>query len=141
SLACSANVAAPPTVRAEGTTELTGDIVVTCTGGTPTVSGVDVPTVNFTVFMNTAVTSRLFAQNSAASNALLLIDEPHGATAQIDSTFLACPSAKSGCTIQGTGSGIGTYSGASGRFNIFQGVVSGNQVTFFGVPVDPPAAS
>jgi hypothetical protein len=46
-----------PQLRAEGETELIGDIVLTCTGGTPTVAGKPVPTVAISVSLNTAVTS------------------------------------------------------------------------------------
>ncbi|MGA9625128.1 MAG: hypothetical protein WBQ65_11705 [Bryobacteraceae bacterium] len=85
---CSASVAVPPVLRAEGLTELVGDIVLTCTGGavvqpnTPLTSS----TANITVSFNTNVTSRLLANaygvtaNSLeagnTNEALLLIDEP-----------------------------------------------------------------
>ena len=36
---CIANAAVPPTMRAEGLTELIGDIVLNCTGGVPTPVG------------------------------------------------------------------------------------------------------
>ena len=39
--------------------QLIGDIVLTCTGGIPTPAGGAVPTVNFTILLNTNVTSRL----------------------------------------------------------------------------------
>ena len=61
-------------VRAEGYTELVGDIVLNCTGGAPTLAGQLVPQVNFTVFLNTNVTSKItsafqFAQNPNSFNA------------------------------------------------------------------------
>jgi len=43
---CTANAATPPLVRGEGITELTGDLLLTCTGGTATGAGVSVPTAN-----------------------------------------------------------------------------------------------
>jgi len=59
----------PPTVRAEGFTELVGDIVLNCTGGNPAVA----QTANFQLFLNTNITSRLIG---GLSEALLMIDEP-----------------------------------------------------------------
>src|ERR1035437_4099140 len=76
-LTCSTDVAVAPAVRGEGFTEQTGDVTISCTGGTaPTLSttsvsggvttfnGVAVPLVNFTVFYNTNVTSRLFSSST-----------------------------------------------------------------------------
>src|ERR1700724_2693343 len=76
---CATNVSVTPTLRAEGYTEETGDITISCTGGTAPALGSVIPTVNITVFLNTAVTSRLLPQTSVSNNiseALLLIDEP-----------------------------------------------------------------
>lgn len=69
-LACIANAGVPPIVRAEGATELVGDIVLVCTGGNPGAAFL----ANFQVFLNTNITSRLLATD--LSEALLLIDEP-----------------------------------------------------------------
>jgi len=83
SLACTASVAVPPQLRTEGLTELIGDIVLTCTGGSPLPSGSTVPTANITVSLGTNVTSRILQTGSLnggptlnVSEALLLIDEP-----------------------------------------------------------------
>lgn len=107
---CNASAAVPPLLRAEGLTELAGDIVLNCTGsiGTP-------GTANFTVFVgNTVVTSRITDTGTNASEALLLINEP-GTAGNPDAPVL------------------GTTA--------FQGVVSGNSVTFLGVPVNPPSTN
>jgi len=74
-LQCVANAGVPPTVRAEGLTELVGDVVLNCNGGTPTPFGQVVPQANVTIFLSTNITSRLTA--SPFSEALLMIDEPH----------------------------------------------------------------
>jgi len=68
---CVANAAVPPTIRSEGLAERVGDYVMDCSGG---IAGAPV-TVNFTLFLNTAVTSRILALPST-TEALLLIDEP-----------------------------------------------------------------
>lgn len=95
---CSTSVPATPSVPSAGQTELVGDVVLSCTGGTPTVPPAQIPTANITLFFNTSVTSRLIGP---ASEATLEYD--------------------------GTG-------------NLFQGVVSGNSITWFGIPLDPPGA-
>ena len=77
-LSCAANVSSTPTIRAEGFTETVGDITLVCTGGAPSTPGSVIPAVNITIFLNTAVTSRLLpiSGGSNVSEALLLIDEP-----------------------------------------------------------------
>ena len=100
------------------------------------------PAINLTIFLNTAVTSRLkTVGGSPASEALLFVDEPNSGMPGTSSLFLACDTPSVGCSMTGTGSGVGTYTGAGGHPNIFQGVVSGNSVTFFGVPFNPPGAA
>jgi len=68
-VSCVANSGVPPLVRAEGYTELVGDVVLTCTGGT----AANPFLANFQLFLNTNITSRLI---SGISEATLLIDEP-----------------------------------------------------------------
>jgi hypothetical protein len=71
-LQCFANAGVPPVVRAEGFTELVGDLVVTCQGGNPAAPFL----ANFQLFLNTNITSRLVATSPDTSEALLMIDEP-----------------------------------------------------------------
>jgi len=75
---CTQASGVPPIVRFEGYTELVGDIILNCTGGIPTPAGAAVPPVNFTVALNTNITSRLLAAN-LYDEALLIIDDPHSA--------------------------------------------------------------
>ena len=79
---CQVQTTATPNLRSEGYTEQTGDIVLSCTGGSPLAMGSLIPTTNITVYYVgvTAVTSRLLGNLSGynASEALLLIDEPNG---------------------------------------------------------------
>jgi Divergent InlB B-repeat domain len=100
--------------------------------------GAPVPTIDLTVFLNTSITSRLLP--NGPSEVLLVVDEP-GVGPNTSSTILACAGPNGICAINGTGSGAGTYDGSPGRPNVFQGVVTGNSVTFPSVPFDPPAAS
>src|SRR2546429_314350 len=138
--ACTASVPATPSVRADGLTELVGDIVVRCTGGSPTLSGQTIPASSLMIVLNTAVTSRLMGNSSVNSEALLLIDEPGS---QSNPAQLACTTPATGCPVTGTSTSAGVagpepFNGANGRPNIFQGTVSGSWVTFAGVPIDPP---
>lgn len=142
-LQCTFNAAVTPTVRAEGLAELVGDIVLNCTGGTPTAAGATVPQANITVFLSTNLTSRI--TSNPFTEVLMMMDEPHSAANQA-TPLVACDAANTAlgiCSITGTGNGVGTYSGASAaRPNVFQARVTGNnQVTFFGVPIDPPGTT
>jgi hypothetical protein len=153
-LQCTFNAAVTPTVRAEGLTELVGDIVLNCTGGTPTAAGLPVPQANITVFLSTNLTSRI--TSNPFSEVLMLFDEPHSATNPTTPLSVCDPNnASLGiCSLLGTGNGIGTYNPGNTtnliggtpaaptnvtRANVFQARQTGvNQVTFFGVPIDPP---
>jgi hypothetical protein len=148
-LTCSTNVAVTPALRGEGFTEQTGDVTITCTGGAAPVAGAVVPLINFTVFYNTNVTSRLFNSNGT-SEALLLIDEP-GSGLQGDGPNqpqLLCTNQFSGCPawvntpVGGVPySAVASAAGSGRAPNVYQGIVSGNSVTFFGVPVLPPTST
>jgi hypothetical protein len=140
-LQCSATVAVPPQLRAEGMTELIGDIVLTCTGGSALTAGGAIPTANITVSLGTNVTSRLIGTGNA-SEALLLVDEPGSAIGGAG-TLLA----QSVCSSPTLGAGPGgcplTVPAVGGTVatNVFQGVVSGNQVIFNGIPILPPVSA
>ncbi|MBI2687919.1 MAG: hypothetical protein HYX27_16545 [Acidobacteria bacterium] len=133
---CVGNAGVPPIVRAEGLTELVGDLVLNCNGGTPTAAGSLVPQANVQIFLNTNVTSRL--TSDPWSEALLMIDEP-GPTAQ-----RYC-SVNGGCAILGVGGATGVAynaTGATGVPNVFQGRQSGaNSIVWLGVPIDPPGTT
>jgi hypothetical protein len=157
---CIASASVPPLVRAEGLTELVGDVTVSCSGGVPTQRDAPVPQSNIQIFLNTIVTSRLLSSDTW-TEALLLIDEPHS-TSNPTTPLTVCgdtgTNASSGnpgsCSIFGTGNGRGVYAGtqstaancASGlacnaRPNVFQGrLAARNSLVWDGVPVDPPGA-
>jgi hypothetical protein len=155
------NGSVTPTVRGDGFTELVGDIVITCTGGTPLTNGTVIPTANITVFLNTAATSRLLSTSATAgaytvSEATLLIDEPgSGLTGYGPSQPVTL------CTSPAFGAGVGGCSqivgapvatsnglqiplnanGSAPAANAFQGLVLGNQIAFFGIPILPPTTT
>ena len=167
--ACVANAGVPPIVRAEGVTELVGDLVLNCTGGNPTAVGVPIPLSNIQIFLNTNVTSRILSTSTNLSEATLLIDEPFPTgtaspstatpVAGAPGTQLACQALNStNCAILGVGpNGVsgavgstspgpignnGPYSGNPGHYNIFQGFQNGvNSVAWLGVPIDAPGTN
>src|SRR5262249_40443834 len=128
------------TLRAEGLAELTRDFLITCTGGVPTAAGSPVPSVDIRISLNTTVTSRQLA--GSWSEALLLIDEPAPGAQRICGTAGDVEPNTGVCTITGTGTGAGVYSGAAGRPNVFQGFQEGSNVVLWtALPIDPPGAS
>jgi hypothetical protein len=160
-LVCTANATTTPTIRLEGITELVGDIVITCTGGAIIPNGTVAQQTNIIVTLPQPVTSRLLPSATIpnASEALLLIDEPNsGLPAPVTgfgpgAPFAVCPTPNTGCaenveTIAGVGgsyqTGVSTTTTSapfSPPYNVFQGLVTGNQVTFFGVPIVPPGTT
>jgi uncharacterized protein (TIGR03437 family) len=70
-LSCQAT-ANPPLVRAEGITERTGDINLTCFNGQPNATIIG----NLNIFLNVAITNRILTDNTA--DAILLIDSGNG---------------------------------------------------------------
>lgn len=161
-LTCTADSGIPPTVRSSGKTELMGDLTLICTGGTPTAVGAPVPVFSLKIQAKSAVlqfdatgpksvmvapvniTSRQFTAEGA-SEAILLIDEPHSVT-NPNVPLLVCgdttaPLSAGDCVVLGTGTGSGTYDGTRGRPNVFQAKQTAQDtLQWSGVPIDPPAA-
>jgi len=135
-LQCTSNAGATPLVRAEGIAELVGDVVLNCTGGTPTAAGAIVPQVNIQVFLNTNITSRLVSD--PLSEALILIDDPVPSQQN--------PCLLSNCPVLGVGAagtGVQFKNGKTlGIPNIFQGRNAGTSaLQWLGVPIDPPGTN
>ena len=129
---CTANAGIPPILRTEGETELLGDIVLSCSGGTPTPAGKVIPTATVTVTLNTQVTSKLINKRGD-SEALLRIDEP-------GSTLGLCTT-PGGCPVTSNGTGQGNFNGTAGHPNVFSGTVSANAVEWNGIPILAPVTS
>jgi uncharacterized repeat protein (TIGR01451 family) len=159
-----------PLLRPEGYSEVVGDILIECTGGPVLPQGAAVPTTNVIVYMNPAVpiTSRFLSSNGA-SEALLIIDEAGanvttGVTAnygpkatQSLCTTTAQQTTPSPCSaVVASAAGIDINGnpvnyevsvlpeGTTPAPNVFQGKVGdfgANSVTFYNVPVLPPATT
>jgi len=171
SFQCTANAAVPPIVRAEGLTELVGDLTLNCTGGTPTITGANIPLSNVTIFLNTNVTSRIIG-SGGLSEATLMIDEPHpdpvivpGNNPIPDHTVVLPPQGSppqvlcGSALYPGTGQGnscplVGTFEGVPSLSpygpndinatppNVFSGRQNSNSsVVFLGVPIDAPGTA
>ncbi len=160
---CQAKTTAAP-ARAESTTELVADLIITCTGGVPTSAGNSIPTDTITLTFNANVNSRILNSANNASEALALLDEP-----QPGAQFPCDPSVV--CANYGNGTGKGYYGGGTSTArspanrNVYQGIVApvddsegelsrasgqvrprltgGNPqtITWYGVPVDPPGTA
>jgi hypothetical protein len=123
--------AVAPFARAEGEAEPVGDVVLTCTGGTPP-SGPS-PLFNISLTLSTNLTSRTFTTTPVTSEALLLIDEPQPGVNNFSNGFLYSGQ------VLGTS---GVAAGSSGSGNVYQGQpTSANSVTWVGVPFVAPGAS
>lgn len=167
---CTANAGVPPIARAEGLAEEVGQVVIICTGGSPTPQGQEIPRVNVQIFLNVNVTSRIL--QDPWTEALLLIDEPGSlanpapqlicgsAGTGFDSTIGTCRSiAKAAGNVPGLGNYDGVPSGANGEVggidplqrgepNVWQARCTGatcatsapSQIAWLGVPIDPPGS-
>lgn len=140
---CVANAGVPPLVRAEGLTELVGDLVLNCNNGTATALNANVPQVNVRIFLNTNVTSRLTA--TGWNEAFLIIDEPTPANLRLCTANVGCPEVGTNLlpAISGTGPGV-DYKTNGNVENVYQGQPTpgtANQVDFIGVPIDPPGTA
>ena len=132
---CQVNAEIPPTLRSEGIAEFSSVIVLACRAGTPTPSGSIVPVATFTITWNTQVTSHALADGSEV---FLAIDEPSPAEAKLCVPGVpnpGAPAAADSCPTVGTAGDPLEFK--SGNANIFRGTVSGNAVTFSGIPFDP----
>jgi hypothetical protein len=155
SFSCTAvNGAVTPSLRQEGLTEMVGDIVINCTGGTNTAVGSQIQQATITVFLNTQVTSRLIgsasgANSANASEAVLFIDEPNtglpGYGPTVPMSICTNPGL-GGCPayVSAAGTPVTAVGGVIPSQNVYQGVVdpvNSKYVTFYGVPMMPPASA
>ena len=145
-LSCVAQAAGTPSIRSSGVTELVGDVIIRCTGGTSTPAGQAVPQTNFQVFTQPAIniTSRILGDTGGNwTEALMFIDEPLPANQAL------CGSANQpefSSTVPGvcsivapTNIGLGTYDGGLSRPNAWQGRLIGDKSLIWqGIPFDPP---
>jgi hypothetical protein len=142
---CQTTTGVPPTIRAEGFTELVGDVILNCTGGVPTPAGQVVQPVNVSISISTNLTSRLLS-GGRWSEALLIIDEPHSATNPAR-PILNCgnagasdsgPSGVNVCATVSTGNPAQTYDGTPNGYGLTTGATTCTGST---APATPAANS
>lgn len=151
-LSCTANAGNPPLVRAEGIAEEVGQILIECIGGTRAAEGATLPTINVQVFLNTNLTSRLYAATSGLgshSEALLLVDDPQPINQVL------CANVDAGCPTTATYGAVDPLTGLpvdltylNGRPNVFRAKHGSqtplslqNSVTWLGVPFNAPGTA
>jgi hypothetical protein len=128
-LVCTVISGVPPMVRVEGVAEEVGQVLISCTGGTPTAAGLPIPTVNIDATLNTNVTSRLLDPSGNRSEALLLLDEPQPGE-QVEAS--AVPFAGSVTAL-----GTGQYKGPN-RPNVFGAQqTTPTSLRWSNIPFDP----
>lgn len=164
-MTCTTAAGVPNIIRAEGVTELLGDLIINCINGAPTLAGQAVPLENFQITINANVTSRIQSTTTQDSEGLLMIDEPWsvgnattpyptnppapptptgtGTHALTQLGCLAVNSTNCAMISKGVGVGpVGNYDGTAGHFNIFQGFQNGiNAIAWNGVPFDAPGTA
>jgi hypothetical protein len=125
-LTCNLGGLPPALVRAEGRAELVSDLLLVCTGGSPSLS----TTMNVSLFLNTNITSNLTGPGPDETEALILIDEPKPAPTLNTSNGLPFPGQVKGIP------------GVLASGNVFTGLRTGgaNQILFPGIPIVPPGA-
>jgi hypothetical protein len=141
-VSCSVNAAVTPTLRAEGLTELVGDILLVCQGvpgSAPAAPGVPMAQADISVsFPATLSTSMV----GAGLDAVLVVDDPTPANQHVCPT----PTNAAGCLDFGDG-GMGfNLTETPTKYNVFQGILGGpagplHSITFLGVPIDPPGTA
>src|SRR5271165_840482 len=169
-VSCSVQNSTPVIVRSEGITELVGDIVLACTGGIPTAVGTAVPVTNVTLTLNTNITSRLLGGGFIDALLLIDEPYPaaphittgtgNGSTPANQPTQKVCfsngtpisptvgpPATPGSCNyLAGTGGGgyetaTDPYLGATAYTVYVAQQSAANQVTWLGVPIDPPGSN
>ena len=157
-LTCNTVAQVTPTIRSEGLTEEVGDIVITCQGGSYLTTGSAIPQGNIVISLSLPVTSRLATGSAPAgaagqpSEAILLVDEPNSGLAPVVAGFgpaapiSVCPTPGSGCTayaqqVGGIPVASSSASSAVATYNVFQGNVANNTISFQGIPFLPPVTA
>jgi hypothetical protein len=159
-MTCTTVAQVTPTIRSEGITELVGDVLITCAGGSYVPTGTAIPMGNIVVSLTAPVTSRLTTASSSSyagaegvpSEAILMVDEPNSGLAPVVPGFgpgaplSVCGSPNGTACVEyaqqvgGIPVASSSQTSAVATFNVFQGNVQGSTVSFQGVPFLPPVS-
>jgi uncharacterized protein (TIGR03437 family) len=140
-LSCQAN-SSLAVLRQESGADAGGNIVLICTGGSPTPEGMPLPIVQFTLTFTpgNTVGGRILTGSTPPirGEALALVDEPGAPIEEGATPQLVCADPAQPCSILATGSGQGDYNGSVGRPNVFQSNAVTASSQQFNIPFDPP---
>ena len=135
---CAASAGASPAVRAEGLSELVGDIVINCLGGIPTLAGQPVPKVNIFLRGKAPVGNPIY--QGSYNDSFLIIGQPDSGN-QVLHDFSQMLDLIGVGGASGLNFDIPSSAGNMGQRvpNVFQGRQSGrNDIVWLGIPFDPP---
>ena len=141
----------PKTVRQSGITELVGEVVLTCTGGTPTPAA-QIPQVTLllTTNANAPITTASIGSTLVPNQrigALLLLDELPAVVNGPGSQKFPCDDASGACIGFGNGTGANYYgtgaqsSAAPNNRTIHAAFAGSSNSINWKFPLDPPAAN
>jgi hypothetical protein len=157
---CNASAGSPPILRAEGYTELAGDILLTCTTGNGQitnggiVSGTTVPnyTMSVQLFSTTNITSRLLTSATAGvgtststTEALMLVSYAPAGSSVVNDVAPAnvCVPGGAACAATNIATTAQAYNGTAIQGpTAFRALrVSDTSVVWQGVPITPPGTN
>ncbi|MGJ5813328.1 InlB B-repeat-containing protein [Paludibaculum fermentans] len=119
-LICTASAGLPYPIHQSEIAAAASDVIITCSGGTPTLVGAPVPKVDLQLYFNTDVTMRTAGP---LAEALLLVDDP-------------APASQLPCLVDPL---VCDWTGGTKNANVYQGrVLDRNALAFQGIPLDPP---
>ncbi len=129
-------------LRAEGLAELLSDVVLDCTGGTPTAAGAPLPQFEVIVVSSTTLANRVVPPPKAPTT--LILEGPLAPVILWNDTLLLvddpAPARQAVCLPEEGAEGCPAKAGTAGP-NVFQGKqLQNNAVIFRRVPIDPPGA-
>jgi hypothetical protein len=133
--------ASPTIMRAEGVADLTGDIVLNCTGGTPTGAGVPVPLYTLNVQLNTNITNRILETTTNFTDAVLIIDNATTLNFDLDSVTAGNQIFSLAATPINGVVPNGDWAAGTQRNAYLGRRVSDNTVAFGNVALDPSATT
>ena len=129
-------------MRPEGLTELQSDLVLQCTGGSPTAAGAALPVFQILAVSNTTLTNRVVP---VVPPTTIDLTTPPGTALQLTDALLVLdetPPASQVACVPATGAvSCPAVAGAAGQPNVFQGAqLQPNVIVFRNVPIDPPGS-
>jgi uncharacterized protein (TIGR03437 family) len=135
SIQCQPSSPAVPDIRRVSRTDFVGDVTLACSGGDPNT----VQFISLSVSLNANITSDITGPGADETEALLLIDDPQPGATNTSNGMQYTGQVKG---TPGVVPGFGGGPGAPGSGNVYQGMRTGNGLSWSGIPFVPaPAGS